>query len=258
MAMRNAGQITFALLAAAAVVLGPNLWAPTYPLQAGQHAITIPSDSYVPAAIVINAGDTVTWINKDSDKHTAVTVPGAPEAFTLAAYPGKSVTHKFTKPGVYVYYCQEHSTYDPQLRRVVARKESDAFPIAMEGIIVVKGPGFTGGPSASIDVSAGAFSPDVVVVRAGGKVTWTNADTDRYRVTWTSVGSEEQGVGASAGAPRLDLAAGKGQTATFGQAGVYLFYCELHATYNGKLGLAAANKGARTFPVSMEGYVIVL
>ena len=256
--MRHTGLILFTFLAAGAVVLGPNLWAPTTPLQARQPTITIPSDSYVPAAIVISVGETVTWINKDSDKHTAVTLPEAPEAFTLAAYPGKSVTHKFTKPGVYAYYCQEHATYDSQLRRAVARKESDAFPIAMEGIIVVKGPGFTGGPSASVNVSGGAFSPDVVVVQAGGKVTWMNADADRYRVTWTSVGTEEQGGMGGAGAPRLDLGAGKSQTATFGRSGVYLFYCDLHATYNTKLGLAAANKGTRTFPVSMEGYVIVL
>lgn len=83
----------------------------------------------------------MTWTNKDSDKHTATSVAGVPESFSVPAYPGKVVTYKFTKPGVYPYYCLEHSTIDTTLRRAVARKESDAYPIAMEGIVMVKDPG---------------------------------------------------------------------------------------------------------------------
>ena len=58
--------------------------------------------------------------------------------------------------------------------------------------------------------------------------------------------------------PKLDLAAGKSQTATFAKPGIYFFYDEGQAAYNPKLGLAAAKRGTPTFPVAMQGYVIVL
>ncbi len=244
--MRRAYLLGLAILVVGAAVLGAGLWAPNAAVQAaGDATVTIPGDSYSPAAVMIEVGQSVSWVNKDSDKHTAVTVLGAPEAFSLPAYPGKSVSFKFTKPGVYVYYCQEHATFDPKLRRAVARKESDAYPIAMEGMIVVKGPGFTGAPSASINISGGNYAPDIAVVAAGGKVTWTNADTNEHAVV-------------TADGQKLALPAGKSQTATFAKPGIYLFYDDRYVAFNAKLGLAAAKDGTPTYPVSMEGYVIVL
>jgi plastocyanin len=245
--MRREPLIVVAILVLGVALLAPGVWTSHTSVQAAGATITIPGDSYIPAAVVIDTGQTVTWVNKDSDKHTAVSVLGAPETFTLPAYPGKSASFKFTKPGVYPYYCQEHVTYDAKLRRAVARKESDAYPIAMEGIIVVKGPGFTGAPAATINISRGAFAPDIAVVQPGGKVTWTNGSTDAQAI-----------VVNGADVPKLDLAAGKSQTATFAKPGIYLFYDERHATYNNKLGLAAAKTGAPNFPVAMKGYVIVL
>ena len=88
-------------------------------------------------------------------------------------------------------------------------------------------------------------------------MTWTNADTDQHDVTWTAVGSGWHGK-RSVDAPLLNLEVGKGQTATFVTPGVYLFYCEHHTAYDARLELAAAVKGTRAFPVSMQGYVIVL
>lgn len=44
----------------------------------------------------------------------------------------------------------------------------------------------------------------------------------------------------------------------FGTPGVYLFYCEHHTAYDARLELAGAVKGTRAFPVSMQGYVVVL
>jgi plastocyanin len=248
--MRRAHLLGLAMLVVGAAVLGSGLWTLDTTVQAaGETTVTIPGDYYAPAAVMVDVGQSVTWVNKDSDKHTAVTVMGAPEAFSLPAYPGKSVSFKFTKPGVYAYYCQEHATFDPKLRRSVARKESDRYPIAMEGVIVVKGPGFTGAPTATINVSGGNYAPDIAVIAAGGKVTWTNADTAEHSVAFPPGAGE---------ATKLSLPAGKSQTATFAKPGIYLFYDERSATFNSKLGLAAAKTGTATFPVSMQGYVIVL
>ncbi len=261
--MRRAGvMLSVVVLAVGVVILGPKFYPPAKPpipvFQTYRSTVLIPGDFFTPAAIVINAGESVTWVNKDGQMHMPVTAPGAPEAFALQVSPGDAVTHRFTRPGVYVYYCRGQATYDPQLHRVVADKGSYAYPIAMEGIVVVKGPGFTGGPSAAITVSGGAFSPDIVVVRPGATVTWTNADTDEHDVTWAAVGTGWRGRAAGSDAPLLVLPVGKSETATFARPGVYLYYCECHTVYDPRLELAAAIEGARAYPVSMQGYVIVL
>lgn len=247
--MRRENLIVLAIVTMGVAILGSSVWTPGTPVQAAGATVTVPGDFYAPAAITIEVGQTVTWVNKDSDKHTATTVPGVPEVFTLPAYPGKSVSFKFTKPGIYPYYCLEHATYDPKLHRAVARTETDAYPIAMEGLIVVKGPGFTGSPAATIHIAGSAYSPDIAVVEAGGKVTWTNADTDAHAIAMAPGGPETT---------TLALPAGKSQTVTFSKPGIYLFYDERRASYDSKTALAKANKGTTTFPVSMQGFVIVL
>ena len=245
--MRHTHVMVLAIAAMGAAALGLGLYTPSTPVQAAGVTVTIPGDSYAPAAITIEAGQTVTWVNKDTDPHVTVSAPGAPEAFTLPNFAGKSASFKFTKPGVYVYYCVDHATYNARLHRTVARKEADLYPLAMEGLIVVKGPGFAGTPTATVKISGGAYSPDVAVVQAGGKVIWANGDNDAHAVVM---------VGADV--PKLELAAGKSQAATFPKPGVYFFYCDRHATYNSKVGLAAAKKGTPSFPVAEQGYVIVL
>jgi len=245
--MRCARAVILVILVLGVAVLGTSVLTPYASVRAAGTTVTIPGDYYLPAAIMIEVGQTVTWVNKDSDPHVTVTVPGAPAAFTLPTEAGKSSSFKFTKPGVYGYYCLDHATYNPKLYRVAARKEADAFPLAMEGLVVVKGPGFTGAPTATVRLSGGAYAPDIAVVQAGGKVIWTNGDTSAHAV-----------VVKGAGVPKLDLAAGKSQTATFAKPGIYFFYDEGQAAYNPKLGLAAAKRGTPTFAVAMQGYVIVL
>ena len=228
-------------------ILGSSVWTPGTPVQAAGTTVTIPGDSYLPAALMIEVGQTVTWVNKDSDPHVTASALGAPEEFILPTASGKSSSFKFTKPGLYPYYCVDHATYNAKLRRAVARKEADAFPIAMEGLVVVKGPGFTGAPSVTVAISGGAYAPDIVVVQAGGQVTWTNGDTDAHAVVFNGVF-----------VPKVDLAAGKSQSVTFANRGIYFFYDERYATYDSKLGLTAAKKGAPNFPIAMQGYVVVL
>jgi plastocyanin len=235
------------ILVLGVTVLGSSPWTPYTSVQAAGTTVTIPGDYYTPTALMIKVGQTVTWVNKDSDPHVTASVLGTPESFILPTAAGKTTSFKFTKPGIYPYYCVDHATYNPKLRRAVARKEADAYPIAMEGLIVVKGPGFTGAPSATVNISGGNYMPDIAVVQAGGKVTWTNGDTHAYTVAVKA-----------AEVPKLDLAAGKSQTATFAKPGIYFFYDERLATYDSKFGLAAAKKGTPTFPVAMQGYVIVL
>lgn len=241
--MQRAYGAGLALLLIGLIVYGPG----TAGAGAAGAVVTVPGDSYDPAAIVIDVGQTVTWVNKDTDPHVSTTVPGTPASFTLVHPAGKSASFTFTKAGIYPYYCLDHATFNPSLHRAAARKEADTFPVAMEGLIVVRGPGLTGAQSATMKIAGGAYGPDIAVVRAGGKVTWINEDHTAHTATF---------VGA--GTPNLSLAAGKSGSATFAKPGVYFFYDRRFATYNSKLGLAAAKKGAPSFPIAMQGYVVVL
>jgi plastocyanin len=246
--MRYAYLMFLTVLVAAVVALGPGSGTPNM-ARASDHGttITIPGDDYSPPVLVINVGETVTWVNKDSDPHVTTSVPGAPESFTVVTGAGKTGRFTFTKAGVYQYYCSTHAAYNAKLGRVVANKDSDAFPIAMEGIIVVKGPGLTGGPEGSLAFAGGNIAPDFTVIMAGGKVTWTNK------------GAKDRMLQIpGAGVQKFALPAGKSQTVRFAKPGVYLFYDSNAATLDPKLGLAKAKPGTSAFPVSMQGYVIVL
>ncbi len=241
--MQRARLTGLALLLGAAVVYGVGASA----VGAAGITVTIPGDSYLPPAVTIDVGQTVTWVNKDTDPHVTTSVPGAPVSFTLVHQPGKSTSYTFSKAGVYPYYCLDHATFNTTLRRVAARKEADQFPVAMEGLVVVRGLGLTGGQAATVKISGDVYAPYIAVVRAGGKVTWINDDHAAHTAVFTG-----------SGMPKLSLAAGKSASATFAKPGVYLFYDERFATYDAKLGLAGAKKGSPHFPVAMQGFVVVL
>jgi plastocyanin len=53
---------------------------------------------------------------------------------------GKSATVEFPKPGVYFYYCSLHAAYRSAYGRAAANTSADAYPVAMEGLVVVATP----------------------------------------------------------------------------------------------------------------------
>lgn len=61
--------------------------------------------SYYPAEVVIARGGTVTWKQRDSDRHT-VTGAGF-DSGELSQ--GKTFNHTFGEPGVYEYRCKLHA-----------------------------------------------------------------------------------------------------------------------------------------------------
>jgi plastocyanin len=67
---------------------------------------------YAPDSIAISAGQTVTWVNRDSLDHT-VTFEGDSAAVTIA--PNSAFSRRFDTPGVYPYHCTPH----PFMRGVV-------------------------------------------------------------------------------------------------------------------------------------------
>ncbi|MDH3395522.1 MAG: cupredoxin family copper-binding protein [Nitrosopumilus sp.] len=66
---------------------------------------------YSPEKITVSAGDSITWINKDSDFHSVTSgKPGAvDDKFDSELFPsGESWTFTFTNPEEYDYFCTIH------------------------------------------------------------------------------------------------------------------------------------------------------
>ena len=63
------------------------------------------SYKFVPAAIVVPAGSTVTWANHDDFTHNVTLADGTP---ALTMRPGESATHTFDTAGTFDYMCSLH------------------------------------------------------------------------------------------------------------------------------------------------------
>lgn len=80
----------------------------TAPLVASAAQIVIDArDNYFsPAAVSINAGDTVTWVNRGAMPHNISSDTGLFQSGTLAS--GQSYSQTFNTPGTYPYFCSLH------------------------------------------------------------------------------------------------------------------------------------------------------
>jgi len=66
---------------------------------------------YVPSAIAISAGESVSWLNDDSAFHSVTSgAYGAPTGLFDSGYmdPGDIFTYTFEESGEYAYYCTLH------------------------------------------------------------------------------------------------------------------------------------------------------
>jgi plastocyanin len=67
-----------------------------------------PSYKFVPAAIAVDKGTTVTWTNDDHFTHSVQFLDGGLPGTPLLMEPGASATFVFDRPGVYHYQCHLH------------------------------------------------------------------------------------------------------------------------------------------------------
>lgn len=97
-----------------------------------------------------------------------------------------------------------------------------------------------GGINASIVPGAStlagkAFSPNLINVKVGGTVTWTNKDTIAHTVTsGTGPSDPNKGKEFDSGISTL-LTPGKTFSHTFNTAGEFTYFCQVHPTIIGKV-----------------------
>lgn len=78
------------------------------------HTITISGSRFQPAALTVNAGDTVEWKNSDIVPHTATsTDPGVFDSGRIEV--GASWKYAATKKGTFDYECTFHPNMQGQL-----------------------------------------------------------------------------------------------------------------------------------------------
>jgi plastocyanin len=119
------------------------------------HVVTIPeADKFTPYHMTIRAGDSVTWVNNDTDDHTVV----SDDAFNSAGHRGidhlilgttanhgkpGTFTVRFRSAGTFVYYCRFHAHLDGDKQPVAPGPNGgiqDAkgnFGTPMSGVITV-------------------------------------------------------------------------------------------------------------------------
>ncbi len=68
--------------------------------------VEIEDFAYAPDPVTIEEGGKVTWINRDSDPHTATADDGSFDTGTLEE--GKLGSESFKEPGAYAYTCTIH------------------------------------------------------------------------------------------------------------------------------------------------------
>ena len=75
--------------------------------EAQEYMIDIANFAFSPSSLTINAGDSVTWTNRDSSAHT-VTSDSGNELDSERISNGQIYTHVFAQPGTYSYHCTPH------------------------------------------------------------------------------------------------------------------------------------------------------
>src|SRR5213083_658499 len=98
------------LLAVAALAVGAS---PAMPASTATVTVQIKRLSFVPTTAKIKTGDTVRWVNADTQNHQVVSNNGSFVSPILG--PGKTYSHRFTASGTYRY----HDGLNPTMRGVV-------------------------------------------------------------------------------------------------------------------------------------------
>ena len=228
---------------------------------------------FEPFILAVPPNTMVTWQNHDSVAHSIMTTPDQTSflnlhAFSLTAAAGQRVQFKLIEPGLYHYYDPAMTTWNAADGRVAANKGVPNYPLAMEGVIWVKGP-ISNLPSATtnrIPPKHDDFVSEFLAITPGS-VSWHNFDSDPHFVAlapgWeassdpaqASINPADIGVNRIAGTD--DVPGGDTITVIFSKPGLYYYYCVNHAHIDAATHRAEAFKGASEYPIPMEGFILV-
>jgi plastocyanin len=70
------------------------------------NSIEVKDFMFMPTTLTVNAGEKVTWVNKDEEPHTVVSDTGMFRSSAMDT--DESFSFKFDKPGTYRFTCSIH------------------------------------------------------------------------------------------------------------------------------------------------------
>jgi plastocyanin len=137
---------------------------------------------FVPETVDIQVGDSVTWLNDDSDEHTA-TRTDAPSFDTGLLSQGQSGTITFTSVSPskgFEYFCVPHPfmtghvvVRSPGIH-MLHNKRAEAKELRLREATTI-----------TIHIKGHAYVPDTVEIQVGDTVAWVNDDSDPHTATRT-------------------------------------------------------------------------
>ncbi|MDQ2074527.1 plastocyanin/azurin family copper-binding protein [Haloarcula sp. H-GB4] len=158
--------------------------------------IDVQSNGFNPGRLVINPGETVTWWDIESLKHTVTAyekrIPGEADYFASGGFdseiaarseqtdpgllsPGDRFAHQFTVPGHYHYCCLPHEDFETMAGKVVVRTSAGEIPPPPK---VVE-------PDTDHVIQMGLmrYYPESLTVQPGDSVGWVNGTGIAHSVT---------------------------------------------------------------------------
>jgi LPXTG-motif cell wall-anchored protein len=127
-------------------------------------SVTIQDFKYLPSAITIQVGDTVTWANKGRSPHSATAKGGS---FDTGVFPpGTSRSQTFSKGGTFSYFCSVHPFMHGTVRVVGAASGGGGGKSGSSGSASSGGSG-SGSGAASGSGSTGSGSTPAPAQKSG-------------------------------------------------------------------------------------------
>lgn len=178
--------------------------------QAATNTVTIQNFSFSPSNFTNNVGDTVTWVQKDTVRHTTTDDPTPPLWDSGLLSQGQGFSFTFTTPGNYTYHCTPHVS-NPNMHAkftvLGAAVVTNAAPtvsltspgkgavyIAPANIALRANASETNGTISKVEFFNGTNSLGVVGQSPFG-LTWSNVASGNY--TLKAVATDAQGTQAS-------------------------------------------------------------
>lgn len=162
-------------------------------------------DTLRPAVVEIDQGTTITWVNRDDERHRMRSKEGPVRFDSKNLERGETFSFTFTVPGQYPYY-DHRNRDDASWFGTVVVKASDA---AAEGSEPVE--------SAAVTIVDDAFTTARVTVVPGGTVTWRNQGADEHTVSANDLSFDSGSMPAGAAFSRA-----------FEAVGEYPYFCQIH------------------------------
>jgi plastocyanin len=223
-----------AATAAEAAAEGAAAVAPRAPGYAEVRIVGDDAGDFVPGDLTVDRGQSVTFVNRHSDEHTATG-----SGFDTGIIPdeGGRATVMLDTPGVFPYACLFH----PEMTGVIrVRDEHGIVPETRSATQEVPR------DATQIVVVNLAFDPAVITVSTGTTLVWRNEDAVPHTVTATE-GAFDSGIFDPGGSFAF----------TYNEPGAFPYVCQLHPQMQGAVTVegdpvAAADPSAAPPPAEVD------